>query len=59
MFFVRCPCCQSPVEIPASAVGPERDDLYNVVVCDVCDAAFDFDDDEVQEKADEPDADRE
>lgn len=47
MFAVKCPECQTPVEIPANAVGPDRIDPWNVVTCDFCDLVFDYDDDEV------------
>ena len=48
MYFVPCPGCGSPVEIPADAVGPERTDLWNVVECDACELAFDYENAEVQ-----------
>lgn len=48
MFFVLCPRCGTPVEIPRDAVGPTRDDPWNVTSCDECDFAFDYDDAEVQ-----------
>jgi hypothetical protein len=47
MFYILCPFCQAKVEIPADAVGPNRTDLFNVTRCDDCDAAFDYDDEEV------------
>lgn len=49
MYFVQCPDCGSPVEIPADAVGPERTDLFNVVNCDNCDLTFDYADEDVQQ----------
>ena len=51
MFFVRCPTCGSEVEIPANAVGSERTDPWNIVGCDECSVAFDYDDAEVQFRA--------
>ena len=48
MYFVQCPRCGSPVEIPPDAVGPERTDPYNVVGCLDCGLSFDFDDEDVQ-----------
>jgi hypothetical protein len=30
MFFVPCPRCSAAVEIPSDAVGPARDDPWNV-----------------------------
>jgi predicted Zn finger-like uncharacterized protein len=47
MFYVICPRCQARVEIPADAVGPDRTDPWNVVRCDECNAAFDYDDEDV------------
>lgn len=47
MYYVLCPFCQAKIEIPADAVGPDRTDLFNVVRCDDCDMAFDYDDEEV------------
>ena len=52
MFFVPCPCCGGPVEIPDHAVGPDRTDPWNVCRCDDCDLGFDYDDEEVQFVAD-------
>lgn len=52
MFFVPCPRCGAAVELPADAVGPDRTDLWNVVSCDECDFAFDYDDCEVQSRHD-------
>jgi hypothetical protein len=54
MFFVVCPGCGSAVEIPETAVGPERTDLWNVCRCDVCNLSFDYDDQELQFEIDEP-----
>lgn len=54
MFYVICPNCQSHAEIPDDAVGPDRDDPWNVVRCHECGGAFDYDDREVIEM---PDAD--
>jgi hypothetical protein len=50
MFYVICPYCQSHVEIPANAVGPNRTDPWNVVGCDDCDITFDYDDEDVIEE---------
>lgn len=47
MFYVICRECQATVEIPADAVGPDRDDLFNTVSCDECGTSFD-DDEEVR-----------
>jgi hypothetical protein len=47
MFTVICPCCMERVEIPESATGPHRSDPWNVVICDHCDACFEYSDDEV------------
>ncbi len=49
MFYVICPCCNERVEVPESAVGPERTDPWNVVECELCDTGFSYDDDEVIE----------
>lgn len=49
MFYVICPCCQSQVEIPDDAVGPDRSDPWNVAHCDECGNAFDYDDEDVIE----------
>jgi hypothetical protein len=47
MFYVICPDCHAHVEILADAVGPDRTDLYNITQCDECNAAFDYDDEDV------------
>lgn len=47
MFYVICLRCQSKVEIPADAVGPDRTWLWNVTYCEECGLSFDYDDDEV------------
>ena len=47
MYYVVCPTCEARVEVPTNAVGPDRNNLWNVVSCDVCDTGFDFEDDEV------------
>jgi hypothetical protein len=47
MFYVICPTCQARAEIPASAIGSDRADLYNVVHCDECDTGFNYDDEDV------------
>ena len=54
MFFVLCPCCESRVEVPSDATDPQREQLWNVIVCETCDAAFDYDDDDVQPVDDQP-----
>ena len=54
MFYVICPYCQSHVEIPANAVGPNRTDPWNVVGCDDCGITFDYDDEEVTEEPQSP-----
>lgn len=48
MFFVSCPRCGAPIEIPPDAVKPGRNDPWNVMSCDECDFSFDFDDADVQ-----------
>ncbi len=48
MFFVPCPRCGAPVDIPSEAIGPNRTDYWNVTRCDECDFSFDYDDVEVQ-----------
>lgn len=48
MYYVQCPQCGSVVEIPSDAVGPTRDDPWNVASCDECDSTFDYDDEDVQ-----------
>ncbi len=53
MFYVICPICGARVEIPASACGPDRVDLYNVTECDECSTGFDYDDEDVQLDADD------
>ena len=52
MFFVQCPMCGEIVEIPTDAVGQHRTDPWNVVGCDECDSTFDYEDEEVQYRAD-------
>jgi hypothetical protein len=52
VFFVQCPLCGAPVELPADAVGTNRSDRWNVTGCIECDSTFDFDNDEVQFDAD-------
>jgi hypothetical protein len=52
MFFVLCPCCESQVEVLPSAFGADRTRLSTVVVCELCDTAFDCDDDAVIEDDD-------
>ena len=47
MFYVICPTCGAQVELPSNAIGPDREDLYNVVSCDQCACGFDYDDDDV------------
>jgi hypothetical protein len=47
MYYVQCPRCGAPIDIPDDAVGPDRDDLWNVAQCNECDSAFDYDDEEV------------
>jgi len=54
MFFVQCPMCGGIVEIPKDAVGQQRTDPWNVVGCDECGVVFDYDDEEVQHRADTP-----
>ena len=51
MFYVICPTCEARVEVPSSACGPDRDDLYNVIECDECCTGFDYDDEDVQQEA--------
>ena len=53
MFFVPCPRCGSPVDIPEDAVGKDRTDPWNVAHCHECDLGFDYNDDEVQFVADQ------
>ncbi len=53
MFYVICPTCQARVEIPADAVGPDREDLFNTAQCDDCGTGFDYDDEDVKSD-DEP-----
>lgn len=48
MFYVLCPNCQAQIDLPDDAVGPDRSDPWNVVLCDDCGTGFDYDDDEVQ-----------
>ena len=50
MFFVLCPNCQSQIDIPADAVGPNRSELFNIVACDDCGTVFDYDEDECKER---------
>ena len=49
MFYVLCPNCGSHVEVPNSAVGTNRTDPWNVILCDACDMSFDYDDQEVHD----------
>ena len=49
MFYVICPNCESQVEIPGDAVGPDRTDPWNAAHCDECGNAFDYDDEEIVE----------
>jgi hypothetical protein len=53
MFYVICPLCEARVEIPVNAVGPDRDDLWNVVECDDCYCGFDYDDEDLMSDADQ------
>lgn len=48
MFFVPCPNCGTPAEIPADAIGLEREDPWNVISCFECGIVFDYEDCEVQ-----------
>lgn len=48
MYFVLCPRCGDPVELPDEAVGEVRSDPWNTVACESCDLTFDYDDAEVQ-----------
>lgn len=54
MFFVLCPFCGSRMEVPSDSVGTERQHLWNVVVCESCDASFDYDDEDIQTADDHP-----
>ena len=54
MYFVQCPRCGDPVELPDEAVGKDRTDPWNIVGCDNCDCTFDFDDEDVQFVPDAP-----
>lgn len=54
MYYIPCPFCQTPIEIPADAVGPDRTDLFNVVSCYECGTGFDDDDEEVLSSDDPP-----
>ena len=53
MFYVQCPYCRAPVEIPDDAVGTDRTDPWNVTECFDCDRVFDYDDEDVQVRATE------
>gem|GEM_PF-2642692 len=53
LYFVQCPKCGQPIELPDNAFGPDRTHPWNVVGCDECDLTFDDDDAEVHR---EPDA---
>ena len=53
-FFVFCPCCESCVEVPSDSIGPECEHLWNVIVCEMCDAAFDYKDEDIQTMDDHP-----
>lgn len=55
MFVVRCPECAKLTEIAPDAVGPDRTDLWNVVVCDYSPASFSYDDEDVFEVPDSDD----
>jgi hypothetical protein len=48
MYFVQCPCCGDPVEIPDEAVGENRTEPCNFVACERCELTFDYDDVQVQ-----------
>ncbi|MBC7854042.1 MAG: hypothetical protein IAF94_11440 [Pirellulaceae bacterium] len=54
MFYVLCPCCGARVEVPSEAIGPGRRRLWNVIVCDTCDASFDYDDEDIQTEDEQP-----
>ncbi|MBC7855286.1 MAG: hypothetical protein IAF94_17800 [Pirellulaceae bacterium] len=54
MSFVLCPCCGSRVEVPSDAIGRDRRRLWDVIVCDTCDASFDYDDEDIQIVDDQP-----
>lgn len=49
MFYVKCPNCDAQVEIPDDAVGPDRTDPWNVILCYECGTSFDYGDEEVIE----------
>jgi hypothetical protein len=48
MFYLVCPGCGSPVEIPDNAVGPNRTDPWNICRCEICGLSFDYEDAEVR-----------
>ena len=48
MHYVNCPCCRERVEVPEAAIGEQRTDPWNVVVCELCDCGFDYDDEDVR-----------
>lgn len=54
MFFVPCPRCGAAVDVSADADGLDRRVPWNVVSCDECDFAFDYDDAEVQTTSETP-----
>ncbi|TXT36045.1 MAG: hypothetical protein FD138_1117 [Planctomycetota bacterium] len=41
MFFILCPCCQSPVEVASDGRDFNPHTPHNVIVWDVCESAFD------------------
>ena len=51
MFLVHWPSCGAVLAVPARAVGPDRGDPWNVIGCDECGATFDYDDEEVERRA--------
>ena len=54
LFFVLCPCCDSCVEVSSEAIDFECQPVLNLIVCDVCDAAFDYGDQDIQTVAEQP-----
>lgn len=48
MYFVPCPRCGAPVDVPTEAVGPKRTLLWNITYCDECEFSFDYDDIELE-----------
>ena len=48
MYFVQCPRCGEPVEVPAYAVAENCTDPCQITACDLCDLTFGYGNEEVE-----------